>query len=82
MYLELAIVGSRINWCLLSLPVALVNEYACKGLDQLEENLPFLQQPADKVRKGFSWGSHGLVGTEEYGEINKAQGKLERCPQH
>ncbi|KAK2542351.1 perilipin-3, partial [Columba guinea] len=29
--------------------VALVNEYACKGLDQLEENLPFLQQPADKV---------------------------------
>ncbi|NXN64784.1 PLIN3 protein, partial [Himantopus himantopus] len=28
--------------------IALVNEYACKGLDQLEENLPFLQQPADK----------------------------------
>uniref|UniRef100_A0A8C0EIW8 Perilipin n=1 Tax=Bubo bubo TaxID=30461 RepID=A0A8C0EIW8_BUBBB len=30
--------------------IALVNEYACKGLDQLEENLPFLQQPADKDR--------------------------------
>ncbi|NXE97721.1 PLIN3 protein, partial [Menura novaehollandiae] len=29
--------------------IALVNEYACKGLDQLEENLPFLQQPAEKV---------------------------------
>ncbi|XP_032059823.1 perilipin-3-like [Aythya fuligula] len=29
--------------------IALVNEYACKGLNQLEENLPFLQQPADKV---------------------------------
>ncbi|XP_072775443.1 uncharacterized protein [Taeniopygia guttata] len=29
--------------------IALVNEYACKGLDQLEQNLPFLQQPADKV---------------------------------
>ncbi|NWX06181.1 PLIN3 protein, partial [Caloenas nicobarica] len=29
--------------------IALINEYACKGLDQLEENLPFLQQPADKV---------------------------------
>ncbi|NWR07639.1 PLIN3 protein, partial [Paradoxornis webbianus] len=29
--------------------IALVNEYACKGLDQLEGNLPFLQQPADKV---------------------------------
>uniref|UniRef100_A0A8C3JGR5 Perilipin n=1 Tax=Calidris pygmaea TaxID=425635 RepID=A0A8C3JGR5_9CHAR len=31
--------------------IALVNEYACKGLNQLEENLPFLQQPADKVNK-------------------------------
>ncbi|NWU96669.1 PLIN3 protein, partial [Upupa epops] len=29
--------------------IALVNKFACKGLDQLEENLPFLQQPADKV---------------------------------
>ncbi|NXN83780.1 PLIN3 protein, partial [Bombycilla garrulus] len=29
--------------------IALVNEFACKGLDQLEETLPFLQQPADKV---------------------------------
>ncbi|NXO27981.1 PLIN3 protein, partial [Cisticola juncidis] len=29
--------------------ISLVNEYACKGLDQLENNLPFLQQPADKV---------------------------------
>ncbi|XP_027561918.1 perilipin-3-like [Neopelma chrysocephalum] len=29
--------------------IALVNEYACKGLDQLEDTLPFLQQPADKV---------------------------------
>ncbi|NXR16063.1 PLIN3 protein, partial [Semnornis frantzii] len=29
--------------------IALVNEYACKRLDQLEETLPFLQQPADKV---------------------------------
>ncbi|NWW42225.1 PLIN3 protein, partial [Pedionomus torquatus] len=29
--------------------ITLVNEYACKGLDQLEENLPCLQQPADKV---------------------------------
>ncbi|NXY50642.1 PLIN3 protein, partial [Ceuthmochares aereus] len=34
--------------------IALVNEYACKGLDQLEENLPFLQQPADKVRQRFT----------------------------
>ncbi|KFP72811.1 Perilipin-3, partial [Acanthisitta chloris] len=41
--------ATEINWYLLCLLVALVNEYACKGLDQLEENLPFLQQPADKV---------------------------------
>ncbi|NXL34676.1 PLIN3 protein, partial [Glaucidium brasilianum] len=34
--------------------IALVNEYACKGLDQLEENLPFLQQPADKVNVGLT----------------------------
>uniref|UniRef100_A0A8B9CP13 Perilipin n=1 Tax=Anser brachyrhynchus TaxID=132585 RepID=A0A8B9CP13_9AVES len=32
--------------------IALVNEYACKGLNQLEENLPFLQQPADKAAQG------------------------------
>lgn len=29
--------------------VAKVNEYACKSLDQLEEKLPFLQQPTEKV---------------------------------
>ncbi|NXA53469.1 PLIN3 protein, partial [Nothocercus julius] len=34
--------------------IALVNEYACKGLDQLEENLPFLQQPADKDSVGLT----------------------------
>ncbi|XP_006017551.1 perilipin-3 isoform X2 [Alligator sinensis] len=29
--------------------IAKVNEYACKSLDQLEEKLPFLQQPTEKV---------------------------------
>uniref|UniRef100_A0A8B9STN8 Perilipin n=1 Tax=Anas platyrhynchos TaxID=8839 RepID=A0A8B9STN8_ANAPL len=29
--------------------IALVNEYACKGLNQLEENLPFLQQPVTEA---------------------------------
>ncbi|XP_043358423.1 perilipin-3-like isoform X1 [Dermochelys coriacea] len=29
--------------------IATVNEYACKGLDKLEEKLPILQQPTEKV---------------------------------
>lgn len=33
------------------LSVAAVNEYAMKGLDKMEEKLPILQQPADKVRQ-------------------------------
>lgn len=33
----------------LSPPVATVNNLACRGLDKLEEKLPFLQQPSDTV---------------------------------
>ncbi|XP_029470400.1 perilipin-3-like isoform X2 [Rhinatrema bivittatum] len=29
--------------------ISTANEYACKGLDKLEEKLPFLQQPTEKV---------------------------------
>ncbi|XP_038240296.1 perilipin-3-like isoform X5 [Dermochelys coriacea] len=29
--------------------IASVNKYACKGLDKLEESLPFLHQPTEKV---------------------------------
>lgn len=29
--------------------VATVNDLACRGLDKLEEKLPFLQQPSDTV---------------------------------
>ncbi|XP_018964621.1 perilipin-3-like isoform X2 [Cyprinus carpio] len=29
--------------------IAMVNEYAIKGLEKVEENLPILQQPADKL---------------------------------
>uniref|UniRef100_A0A8D0GTM4 Perilipin n=1 Tax=Sphenodon punctatus TaxID=8508 RepID=A0A8D0GTM4_SPHPU len=29
--------------------IATANEYACKGLDKLEEKLPILQQPSEKV---------------------------------
>lgn len=33
--------------------VSTANEYACKGLDKLEEKLPILQQPTEKV----TWGA-------------------------
>lgn len=33
----------------LSAPVATVNDLACRGLDKLEEKLPFLQQPSETV---------------------------------
>uniref|UniRef100_A0A6I8N245 Perilipin-5 n=1 Tax=Ornithorhynchus anatinus TaxID=9258 RepID=A0A6I8N245_ORNAN len=29
--------------------IATANEYACRGLDKLEEKLPFLHQPSEKV---------------------------------
>jgi len=34
----------------LLIPVSTVNEYALKGLEKIEEKLPILHQPADKVR--------------------------------
>ncbi|NXT89000.1 PLIN3 protein, partial [Anhinga rufa] len=33
--------------------ISTANEYACKGLDKLEEKLPILQQPTEKV---VGWG--------------------------
>lgn len=39
----------HVSVCCALLPVATVNEYALKGLDKMEENLPILHQPADKV---------------------------------
>ncbi|NXV72156.1 PLIN3 protein, partial [Atlantisia rogersi] len=32
--------------------ISTANEYACKGLDKLEEKLPILQQPPEKVLAG------------------------------
>ncbi|KFV57638.1 Perilipin-3, partial [Tyto alba] len=36
------------------------NEYACKGLDKLEEKLPILQQPPEKV---VGWGGEDKQST-------------------
>uniref|UniRef100_A0A8D0EW80 Perilipin n=1 Tax=Strix occidentalis caurina TaxID=311401 RepID=A0A8D0EW80_STROC len=36
--------------------ISTANEYACKGLDKLEEKLPILQQPPEKVT---GWGEVG-----------------------
>lgn len=38
------------NFCYELVSVATVNEYALKGLEKMEEKLPILHQPADKVR--------------------------------
>lgn len=44
-------------------PVASVNNLACRGLDKLEEKLPFLQQPSETV----PWGPRGGWGWEGAG---------------
>lgn len=43
----------------LSPPVATVNHLACRGLDKLEEKLPFLQQPSETVRGDPGRGGGG-----------------------
>ncbi|NXG20678.1 PLIN3 protein, partial [Grallaria varia] len=54
--------------------IALVNEYACKGLDQLEENLPFLQQPADKVEGRLVKLTRSVVTSTVNSAVEAAQG--------
>lgn len=39
-----------LSFCCALVAVASANEYALKGLDKMEEKLPILHQPADKVR--------------------------------
>uniref|UniRef100_A0A452RYD7 Perilipin n=1 Tax=Ursus americanus TaxID=9643 RepID=A0A452RYD7_URSAM len=47
--------------------LATVNNLACRGLDKLEEKLPFLQQPSETVlwgpREGWSWEGHPSVSS-------------------
>lgn len=54
-------------------PVATVNDLACRGLDKLEEKLPFLQQPSETVTPPAPPDHVGTyVGVVEVGVRNAA----------
>lgn len=46
------------NFLCVLVSVATVNEYALKGLDKMEEKLPILHKPADKVREKHLFTVH------------------------
>nr|KAF6349718.1 hypothetical protein mMyoMyo1_015369 [Myotis myotis] len=52
--------------------LATVNDLACRGLDKLEEKLPFLQQPSEMVWHR-SWGSAGGGSVREEGCLPQTQ---------
>uniref|UniRef100_A0A8B9T8J4 Perilipin n=1 Tax=Anas platyrhynchos TaxID=8839 RepID=A0A8B9T8J4_ANAPL len=73
-------------------PVSTANEYACKGLDKLEEKLPILQQPTEMVTfrspqiRGVVAGTRELVSSTVSGAVGLArgavQGSVERTREH
>ncbi|XP_074894151.1 perilipin-3-like isoform X1 [Buteo buteo] len=53
--------------------ISTANEYACKGLDKLEEKLPILQQPPEKVVAG----TRELVSSTVSGAVGLARGAVQ-----
>ena len=47
--------------CVCVIIVSAVNDYAMMGMDKMEENLPILQQPADKVRQNAVYSMPNIV---------------------
>ncbi|KAM6369206.1 uncharacterized protein J5M81_014317 [Pluvialis apricaria] len=53
--------------------ISTANEYACKGLDKLEEKLPILQQPPERVVAG----TRELVSSTVSGAVGLARGTVQ-----
>uniref|UniRef100_A0A8B9T9M9 Perilipin n=1 Tax=Anas platyrhynchos TaxID=8839 RepID=A0A8B9T9M9_ANAPL len=53
--------------------ISTANEYACKGLDKLEEKLPILQQPTEMVVAG----TRELVSSTVSGAVGLARGAVQ-----